>query len=109
MSSPAQVWPEVLIHGDGRLFEGFKELLLNLLLLAVAADEVADELAGRRVGAAFDAGLDVAAEGFGERDVHAGLRHGCRMADNGILCQYPAEAPLPYGRLELSSSGTTPP
>lgn len=87
MRDTAHVRPEVFVHGDCGLFEGFEQFLLDLFLLAVAADEVAEELAGSTVGAALDAGFDVGAEGFGERDVHAGLRHGIRMADIGSFCQ----------------------
>jgi hypothetical protein len=71
--------------GIARSFRASSSFLFDLFLLAVAADEVADELARDGVGAAFDAGLNVLAEGFGQRDVHAGLRHETRMADIGSL------------------------
>jgi hypothetical protein len=87
MSGAAEVRPKIFIHGDCGLFESFEQLLLDLFLLAVAADEVADELAGGGIGTALHTGFDIAAEGFGERDVHAGLRHDSSMADNGSLCQ----------------------
>lgn len=46
MRGAAHVRPEILAHGDCGFFESFEKLLLDLFLLAVAADEVADELAG---------------------------------------------------------------
>jgi hypothetical protein len=81
MGHPAR--PRSPCRQERRRLQTFEQFLFDFFLLAVAADEVADEFARGRIGAALDAG----AEGFGERDVHAGLRHGIRFTDSDILCQ----------------------
>src|SRR5579875_393865 len=65
MRGTAKLVPEILAYRNGGRLQTFEQLLLDLFLLAVAADEVADELAGCGVGAALDAGFDVSAEGLG--------------------------------------------
>ena len=57
MGDAAHVIPEIFAEGNGRRLQAFQRLLLDLFLLTVAADEVADEFAGGGIGTALDAGF----------------------------------------------------
>ena len=91
----AKLGPEVLADRNGGRLQAFEQLLLNLFVLAVAADKVADKFAGGRVVAALDAGFDVAAEGFGSEMF---------MLDCGMILEWHIMAVYARDKIETAHS-----